>query len=272
MMSTGKNAKKPSAARRVLGDVLVVLALLLTASVCITMLRRIGAVVLKDDYRKVFRYQLFLCGALLLFTLDVRFGFFTALRPRALKAAGWAARVLAAALAAVVLVFGGKVIAGGLLNTAGTADCAVVLGMALEHGQPAPDLVRRLDTAQRFLEERPSATLILTGGNADASGRTEADVMRGILLERGIPADQMILEDQAVDTWANFRNAAQIVDPSRPVALITSNYHMDRAARIAASAGFSDCLRRPASSDFFAYGANVLSEVILTVNDLTIGR
>ena len=156
-----------------------------------------------------------------------------------------------------------------MINAAGQADYAIVLGLALENGEPAPDLVARLDTARAYLEKYPEARLILTGGNADESGRTEADVMRDILAEKGVPEDRMILEDQAETTKENFSNIAGMISGDEPVVMISSDYHMDRAVRNAGEAGFSHVMRLPAPSGFFAYGANMLSEVVLNLNDLT---
>ena len=65
---------------------------------------------------------------------------------------------------------------------------------------------------------------------------------------------------------------AQIIDPGKPVVLISSNYHMDRAVKTARSAGFTNIMRLPAPSSILNYGANVLSEVVLEVNDLTLRR
>ena len=111
--------------------------------------------------------------------------------------------------------------------------------------------------------------MILTGGNADASGRTEAAIMRDILAERGVPEERMLLEDLSENTKDNFRNTAQIIDPAAPVVLISSGYHMDRAVQTAESAGFSNVLRLPAPSSFLSYGADVISEVMLELNELT---
>ena len=96
--------------------------------------------------------------------------------------------------------------------------------------------------------------------------------MRELLLEQGVPDERLLLEDRAADTRENFRNTAALLDPAQPIILITSDYHMDRALRIAADAGFAGCLRLPAPSDPLAFGSNVLSEVVLDLNDLTKGR
>ena len=254
---------------RIIGDVLLVLAVLLTASVLFVMPGKINAVVLKADRQKVFIYELILCAVLLLFALDVRFSLFTPWRPAVLKGIGWTLRAVIVLSSAVIIFFCGKVIAGSMINTAGRADYAIVLGLALENGEPAPDLLARLDTAREYLREYPEAKLILTGGNADDSGQTEAAVMRGILTEQGIPESRLILEDQAETTKENFRNITEMVSKDEPVVMISSNYHMDRAVRIAGEEGFSRVMRLPAPSGLFAYGANMLSEVVLDLNDLT---
>ena len=244
-----KIVNQGSCIRRIIGDILLALVVLLIADVAIVMLRKINTVVLKADYRKVFTYELILCAPLLVFALDVRFNLFTHWKSGILRIIGWVPRVI---------------------NTAGQADYAIVLGLALENGKPTDELLARLDTAQSYLGKYPEARLILTGGNADASGRTEAAVMREILAERGVGDDRMILEDQAKSTKDNFRNTAQIIDPGEPVVLISSNYHMDRAVQTAKAAGFTNVLRLPARSSMLSYGANVMSEVVLELNELTL--
>jgi uncharacterized SAM-binding protein YcdF (DUF218 family) len=96
--------------------------------------------------------------------------------------------------------------------------------------------------------------------------------MRELLTERGVKEDRMRLEDQAATTKDNFRNTARLTDPAEPIVLISSNYHMDRAVQTAHSAGFSKILRLPAPSSLITYGANVMWEVILELNELFFGK
>ena len=265
-----KSENNPSRGRRIVGDILLLLVGLLTADVVAVMPRRIRAVVRKADYRKIFFYDLILCASLLTPALDVRFRPFTRPRHAAVRAVGGGLRIGGILFNAVSLFFCGKVIAGSRIRDAGRADYALVLGLALENGEPTPDLLKRLDTAQAYLEEYPEAKLILTGGNADASGRSEAAVMREILTKRGVPDDRLILEDKARTTKENFANIAALISAEEPIVMISSDYHMDRAVRTARGEGFSRVGRLPAPSDFFAYGANMLSEVVLDLNDLKI--
>ncbi len=254
--------------RRILGDILIALFAALTADVAAVMLRRIGAVVLKNVYRSIFRYELILCAVLLVFALDVRFCLFTRWKRRGARAAGRFLRGAVAAAAAAILFFCGRVCVGCLLRTAAPADHAVVLGMALENGEPTRDLISRVETARAYWGEHPGAVLILTGGNPDDSGRTEAAVMRDLLLARGVPDGRMLLEDRAATTMENFRNTARMLPAGERVVLITSGCHMDRAVRTAKRAGFTGVLRLPAPSDPLSFGANMMWEVVMDVNEL----
>ena len=76
-------------------------------------------------------------------------------------------------------------------------------------------------------------------------------------------------QKRAATTIDNFRNVANIIDPGKPVVFISSDYHMERAVMSAKKAGFANIRRLPAPSLFFEYGANMMSEVVLTLNELT---
>ena len=62
-----------------------------------------------------------------------------------------------------------------------------------------------------------------------------------------------------------------MLDPDAPVVLISSDYHMDRAAAMAEAAGFTRILRLPAPSEPLYYGANLMWEVVLDLNELISG-
>ena len=264
-------AGKPGKLRRAAGGVFVVLILAFTVYLSAVMLHKIHSVALAATYRKIFLYELVLCGVLLVFALDLRFDLFTRIRCVPLLAVGWLLRILVAAAAAAILILGGVIAAGGFVRDAGPTACAIVPGMALENGRPTRDLRLRLRTAVTYAEQNPDAVLLLTGGNPDENGRSEAAVMRDLLAEMGFAQDRLLLEEQATDTRENFRNAARMIDPSAPVTLITSGYHMNRAVEMAEDAGFSDVRRLPAPSDPLRYGVNLMWEIILKLDNLMKG-
>ena len=63
-------------------------------------------------------------------------------------------------------------------------------------------------------------------------------------------------------------NTARMIEPARPVVLITSGYHMNRAVKTAKSAGFRHVLRLPAPSAPLSFSAGVTAEAILEINAL----
>ena len=251
---------------------LIVLFAAFTIYLSVVMLRRIHTVVLAGVYREIFRNELVLCAVLLLFALDLRFGLLTRIRFLPAKILGWALRIAVTAGTVAILAIAALVIGSGLAGTHTETEHVIVLGMALEDGQPTKDLRFRVDSAAAYAAEHPRALLVLTGGNPDAGGRTEAAVMREMLSEKGIPAERMILEDRASDTAENFRNTAQLLSADAPVTVITSDYHMRRAVRTAQTAGFTEVLRLPAPSDPVRYGSNVMWEIIMELNSLLYGR
>lgn len=267
-----KKQKQVHMARRILGDLAILLAVLLTVDVIFVMTGRIRSYVESKDVQEVLVYDLILCAVLLICAVDLRFGIFSWFKNRATRILGWIVRSIFLLGAAVTLFFCGRVLCTGLINTAAPARYVIVLGMSLENGNPSKDLLYRLETARDYLGENKDAVLILTGGNAGENGMTEAAVMKDLLVRDGVKEESMLLEDRATDTVENFKNTAAMIDPEEPVVLVTSNFHMQRAVENAEEAGFSHVMRLPARSEFSKIGANMLWEVVMELNRLTLNK
>ena len=177
---------------------------------------------------------------------------------------GWV-RVLAAAGLLPV----GAVLAGILIHLfdrpSGEAENVIVLGMALENGRPNRDLIFRLEAALKCV---PEGKYIVTGGNAGAGRESEAAVMQRYLINHGVLADKILVEDRAVDTPANFRNVAAMIDVNRPATLVTSGYHMLRARGIAKRAGFHNLWGYSAKCDGRFLIANIAWEIVCELGEV----
>ena len=259
--------KKINIFRRIVGDILIVLFALLAVDTVVVMINKINKVVLSDGYYKMLIFELIIFAIIIVFALDIRFSILSWTRNKAVHVLGWILRVIICIISALVIFFGVKVVIGGFINNAERAKYAVVLGMALEDGEPTNDLKLRLDTAAKYLSENKDAVLILTGGNAE-NGKTEADVMHDILASCGVPEESMYLEDKAVNTVENFTNTATMIGTDTPVVIISSNYHMDRATKLAKQAGFTDVMRLPAPATFITYGSNLMWEIVQNLSSL----
>ncbi|MDL2219452.1 YdcF family protein [Ruminococcaceae bacterium OttesenSCG-928-O06] len=125
-------------------------------------------------------------------------------------------------------------------------DYIVVLGARVIDGQPSPLLARRVDKAVRFYckqqKKRAPPKLVFSGGQGADESVSEAAAMREYALKKGIPAEDILLEDKAENTWENMVNSKRIIEENaggRVVRCVfaTSNYHVLRSAMLARGAG-----------------------------------
>ncbi|MBQ8972492.1 MAG: YdcF family protein [Clostridia bacterium] len=115
-------------------------------------------------------------------------------------------------------------------------DAILILGhRLLPNGKPSDDLKRRIERAVALYQETDASLVMPCGGITPGLDLTEAEVMRDMLHERGVPLDRIELEDRSRITIENVRNASKLLPESARVALVTSDYHMERA--------LSDCKR-----------------------------
>ncbi len=258
--------------RDLIGDLLIVLSTGFTLYIFFIMRERIKKVVLKKVYHTVFRFELLACAFLVVFALDFRFQVLTMLPGLLMKVLGWILRIIVILMVCVLLFFSMRIMIKGRISSKEKAKTALVLGLALENGKANEDLLARLHRAKLYLEENPDGIVILSGGNGNVSGNSEATVMAKILKEKDVPSERIVLEEKARSTIENFENVKKLVDPDKPLGLITSDYHMDRALRMAKQAGFKQVLPYPSRCPWFSCGANVLWEVIQAINELTFGQ
>ena len=109
-------------------------------------------------------------------------------------------------------------------------DAIIILGHRLEPGnRPSEDLVRRIDCAVLHWKETNAPIVMPCGGITPGHDKTEAEVMRDMLVGRGMPESIIHLEDRSRITIENIANAMKLLGPGKTVALVTSDYHVERA-------------------------------------------
>ena len=269
---TRKDDRRAPAFRRAIGNTLIILSISFTIYIAAVMLYKISAVELKQSYIIALGAELVICALSIAFSFDVRTGFLTIARNSFLKFIGWVLRIIVTAVAVIVIALDGYIVVNGFGEADPKADNAVVLGMALENGEPNADLISRVETAVRYAEKNPGASIIAAGGNGGENVRSEAEVIKDLLIERGVSPSRIITEDKSADTVENFRNTAALIGTDGPIVIITSSYHIQRAVDIAKSAGFTDVHKYPAAADPLFYSANVTWEVITTINRLIFNK
>jgi uncharacterized SAM-binding protein YcdF (DUF218 family) len=121
----------------------------------------------------------------------------------------------------------------------------VVLGAGIQNGQPRPALAARLDTAAALARLQPEALIAVCGGQVWGTTDTEAEVMARYLQERhGIAPERLVLEKDSTSTELNLALSRPLLEArgvaaTVPLALVTSDFHLPRALRIAQRHGFT---------------------------------
>jgi len=135
-------------------------------------------------------------------------------------------------------------------------DGIVVLGGAVEQnltearGIPALNgAAERMTEAVALMRRHPEARLVFTGGQGSLvhGGVTEADVAAALWRDLGVPADRIVLEREARNTWENAVLTLKLVQPKpgETWLLITSASHMPRAMGVFRRAGWTAIIPWP---------------------------
>jgi len=139
--------------------------------------------------------------------------------------------------AVAVIAFAAICIAAKYPYTATAADCAIVLGTKmLPNGMPTVTMQNRVNTAAQAYKNGMVRCLILCGGLAECyGGISEAQAMKNALLTEGIPDEAMLQDELSVDTEDNLLKARCIMEKThlKTAIIVTSDYHMARALRLA---------------------------------------
>ena len=172
----------------------------------------------------------------------------------ALAAAGWAVltgrwdrlgiwvrrAICGAAVIALLAVTGVCALVGTTAAARPPAglDTIVVLGAGLRpDGTPTETLRYRLDAALAYLEENPNTTCIVSGGQGFGETRAEADAMAEYLVENGLAESRVTKETRSTTTAENVSNSSELLAPGATVAVVTNDFHLYRALRIAEKNG-----------------------------------
>ena len=128
-----------------------------------------------------------------------------------------------------------------------TCDYVVVLGAKVRETGPSASLWDRIYGARDYLESHPEVIAIVSGGQGDDEPITEAKAMYEKLVELGIDADRIWLEERATSTWENLNFSLDLIEEKtgiRPekLGIVSSEYHLFRASLFADACGVESVL------------------------------
>jgi len=120
------------------------------------------------------------------------------------------------------------------------ADVIIVMGAAEYRGHPSPVLKLRLDHAVTLYQKRLARYIMTTGGAGGDPSFTEGGVGRSYLIDRGVPAEAIIVEDQGESTAYSLSAASEILRRMNlhSCIIVSDGYHLFRVKRILQREGF----------------------------------
>lgn len=128
--------------------------------------------------------------------------------------------------------------------------CIIVLGAQIRGTTVTNSLERRLEKAIEYLSDNPGTVVIVSGGQGKEESITEAEAMAAYLTEHGIDRARILLEMKSTSTDENLRFSSELIDDiSKPVGIVTNNFHMYRAMRTAKKLGYQHVEGISASSN-----------------------
>lgn len=126
-------------------------------------------------------------------------------------------------------------------------DFIIILGSGIIGEKVPPLLASRLDKGISFYYKQikrkgKRAKFIVTGGQGPNESIPEGEAMARYLRNAGIPSDDILVEDKAVDTNQNMRFSKEIMEREMrdyKAIFVTNRFHLFRAGLYAKKAGLS---------------------------------
>ena len=142
-------------------------------------------------------------------------------------------------------------------------DYIIIHGAGLDGPRPTPLLAGRIDKAlELWNKQHQHGKFVVSGGQGADEIVSEAQAMRDYLLEKGVPAAAILMEDKSTTTWENLRYSLAVIRADRTsaaaddapaggsvtsndapadseftTAVVTSDFHVFRCAEYAHNLG-----------------------------------
>lgn len=157
------------------------------------------------------------------------------------RAALLAAMAAAVAVPGYLIALSVRIERQSTVDEARAADVIVVMGAAEYRGHPSPVLKLRLEHAVHLYQKRLAPYIMTTGGPGGDPDFTEGGVGRSYLIDRGVPAESIIVENEGESTAYSLAAASEIFRRMglHTCIIVSDGYHIFRAKRILQQEGFT---------------------------------
>jgi len=152
------------------------------------------------------------------------------------------------------------------------ADYVILLGGGIDkNGKLPKSVIMRAEKTAEYLQHNKNAVCVVTGGTLKWLPFAEAPELKRQLVARGIEAERVLVEDQALDTIQNFQLSCELLANERGVSeseilnskiiVVTTHFHLRRAERLAKRMGFKNIKGIPSKCPAFSIPMNYVREI-----------
>ncbi len=185
---------------------------------------------------------------------------------------------------AVFLTVEAVVFSAGRKAPSEDGEYVIILGAQVRGEVPTLVLSARIRAAAEYLNEHPGAVAVASGGKGSGENISEAEAIRRGLVRLGISEERILLEDRSTSTAENLRYSAEVIQQyergmsgwdavnaaageegevgsgqnsgpvrfvSKNVVLVTNDFHVFRAVKLAKNQGYTN-VSGLGATDFFA--------------------
>ncbi len=155
-------------------------------------------------------------------------------------------------------------------------EVLIVLGAKVSGRRITKSLRKRLYKAEEYLKTYEDAVSIVSGGQGEGEEISEAEAMRDFLIGREIKADRIIMEDKSTTTKENLIFSYEIIKERFSIdaekLIVTNNFHIYRAERLAKKIGISNIQGLAAPSDMILVVNYIFRECAALLKEKMLGN
>lgn len=173
-------------------------------------------------------------------------------------------------LLVVFLGFEAVIFSAGRKAPESGAKYVIILGAQVRGEVPTLVLDARIRAAAEYLSEHPQAVAVASGGQGSGENISEAEAIKRGLMRLGIAEERILSEERSTSTAENLKFSAEVIAAyetaktalvdgvpeggagfPEKVVLVTNDFHVYRAARLAGKMGYGQ-VSGLGATDFFA--------------------
>lgn len=135
------------------------------------------------------------------------------------------------------------------------AKYIIILGAQIRGKEITGSLKRRLDKGLLYLQRNPETVCIVSGGKGKGEAISEAEAMADYLKKKGVDETRILMEDKSTTTLENLMFCRLVVDDIEKdkIGIISNNFHIYRAMKMAKRIGYKKIFAIPASTNMILF-------------------